>query len=581
MRIFPRQQVDFQPDRVRLFARALKKIYFGHIASAMILIHLAWDVLPIWVLGLWGFWEILVTPILLHLLGRQAKNQEKIDLKRWQLLLHLLFLMVGISWGVFICLGLDMENSAHFSIQIAIVAGASAAANRSLGVFKFSFFYYEIPFAGLLALRLFMLGGDFVLLGGLVVIFIIMMCGLANDLSEGLSAYLATKSENLKLAQKFEAAAEEAQRANKAKSQFLAQANHDLRQPIHAIGLLTECLRDQRLNREGKEILDTIEMSIENFARLFKSLLNISSLDSGRLQPEITDFAIDDVIDQTLQQARPEANERGIDLRCVASNAWVRTDKALLSSMLQNLVFNAVKYAPNSKILIGVRRTKGTLGVHVLDQGIGVPKNKQQEIFEEFTRGNMPTPGGEEGFGLGLAIVSRLASLLNLGIKFNSELHIGTHVSIEGLEQSKPSASALSLVEPKAANPSPGEFTVLVVDDSPTVLESMGTLLRKWGYQVETRLPTDTLPDSADLLLFDFNLETDRTGVELAQDYAAQIGRPIPTCIISGTMDPALEEQVAAFAFYLLHKPVPPMLLKSVLLTMEVECRSRTTARAN
>jgi two-component system, sensor histidine kinase len=570
----PHSKVDFQLDRARLFSRAPQKIYFGHIASAMMLIYLAWDVLPLWILGAWACLEIILTPVLLFLLGRQAREPEKIDLARWQTHLHLLFLAIGISWGLFVFLGLDIENSAHFSIQIAIVAGASAAASRSLGIFKFSFFYYEISFAGLLALRLFLLGSDFILLGVLVIIFLIMMCGLANDVSEELSDYLKTKSDNLDLARKFEAAAQEAQRANKAKSQFLAQANHDLRQPIHAIGLLTECLRDQRLNRQGLEILETIEISIENLARLFKSLLNISSLDSGKLQPEITVFPIDDVISQTLRQARPEAFERGIDLRTVTSNAWVRTDKALLSSILQNLVFNAVKYAPNSKILVGARKRGGQLCIHVLDQGIGVPKDQQQEIFEEFTRGNVAASGREEGLGLGLSIVRRTADLLNLGIRFHSELDAGTHVSIEGVECSAPVSSALPFTQHGKSQPRPDGITVLVVDDAKTVLDSMGALLRKWGYQVETRLPTDALPDGAELLLFDLQLGIDRTGIDLAQDYARRAGQHVPTCIISGTVDPALEEQVRLSEFYMLHKPVPPLQLRSVLLTMETNQRS-------
>jgi two-component system, sensor histidine kinase len=566
----PHQSVDFQLDRARLFSRAPQKIYFGHIASAMMLIYLAWDVLPVWILGAWACLEIVLTPVLLFLLGRQAKEPEKIDLAKWQTHLHLLFLAIGISWGLFVFLGLDVENSAHFSIQIAIVAGASAAASRSLGIFKFSFFYYEIPFAGLLALRLFFLGSDFVLLGVLVVIFLIMMCGLANDVSDELSDYLATKSDNLELARKFEAAAQEAQRANKAKSQFLAQANHDLRQPIHAIGLLTECLRDQRLNRQGLEILETIEISIENLARLFKSLLNISSLDSGKLKPEITVFPVEEVISQTLRQARPEAIERGIDLRSVPSSAWVRTDKALLSSILQNLVFNAVKYAPDSKILVGVRNRGGQLCIQVLDQGIGVPKDQQQDIFDEFTRGTVPG-SGEEGLGLGLSIVRRTADLLKLGIRFNSELDTGTRVSIEGLERSAPEASTLPKTQWGNSQQRQGDITVLVVDDAKTVLDSMGALLRKWGYQVETRLPTEPLPDNADLLLFDLHLGIDKTGIDLAQDYALKAGSPIPTCIISGTVDIAREEQIRETAFYMLHKPVPPLQLRSILLTMEAE----------
>ena len=408
MNPFALPATDYQADRAKLFARAPAKIFFGHIASAGVLIYLAWDVIPLPALIIWGVWEIFGTPILLYKLGKQVEHsgRTELNLKRWQNSLHLLFAAVGLSWGLFISMGLDVNNPAHFSIQMAIVAGASAAAARSLGIFKYSFYFYEIPFTGLLAIRIFTLGEDYILLGVLVVIFMVMLCRLANDTSEELSDYLATKAENLDLAEKYQRAAKKADDANAAKTQFLAQANHDLRQPIHAIGLLSECLRDQPMDEEGNQILDTIDTSVENLSNLFKSLLNITSLESGALTPELSIFSVDEVLKQIIRQAQPEATLHKSKLVSVSTSFWVKTDKALLTSILQNLVFNSVKYARGSKILIGARLKKGTVGIHVLDQGVGVPASLQTKIFDEFVRVD-PNGTGVDGLGLGLAIVAR------------------------------------------------------------------------------------------------------------------------------------------------------------------------------
>ncbi|WP_412050722.1 hybrid sensor histidine kinase/response regulator [Hoeflea sp. Naph1] len=559
--------VDFQADRARLFSRAPAKIFLGHIAAASVLIYLAWDVLALHWLLLWGVWEILVTPTLLYVLGKQAEDplNTGLNLNEWQNRLHALFAAVGLSWGTFVCLGLDIQNPAHFSMQMAIVAGAAASAARSLGIFKFSYFFYVVPFTGLLAIRIFLMGGDFVLLGILVVIFTVMMCGLANDTSDELSEYLATKLDNLDLAEKYHAAAKKADVANAAKTQFLAQANHDLRQPIHAIGLLTECLRDQKLDADGQDVLDTIDLSIDNLSNLFKSLLNVTSLDSGGLKPDLTVFSLDEVLRQTARQALPEAEERGGFINLVGTSVCVETDKALLSSIVQNLVFNAVKYAPGRKILLGARVRNGTASVHVLDQGIGVPDHLQEGIFQEFVRGNPHGPGRTDGLGLGLPIVSRTARLLDLSVDFNSTEGVGTHVIIDGLEVSSRPVQAQAVTNSSRVYKKPNK-TVLIIDDNPQVTKAMKNLLLSWGYDVETSTPMSDYLTRFDMLLMDYHLNIPKNGIDLAKEINQRSA--MPTAIISGTITDQIGELAKQEGFWTLHKPVSPMQLRSVLLAM-------------
>lgn len=573
MSIFRVPPSDYAEDRAKLFARAPSKIYFGHISSFVVLTYLAWDVLPTYVLVIWVAWESLGTPILLHKLTRNVGKSPMTEdeLSAWQDKLHGLFAAVGVSWGLFVTLGLDIHNPAHFSIQMAIVAGASAAAARSLGIFRFSFYFYEIPFAGFLAIRIFMLGGDYMLLGVLVVIFMGMLCRLANDTSEELSEYLATKVENLDLARKYQLTAQRADDANLAKTQFLTQANHDLRQPIHAIGLLSECLRDQPLDREGEHILDTIDTSVENLSKLFKSLLNISSLETGALTPEENVFSLNELIQQVVRQAQPEAMQHDTELTFAKTSLWVKTDKALLGSILQNLVFNAANYSRGKRVLIGVKTHNGQPAIHVLDQGIGIPKGLQPQIFSEFVRGNPDGPNRVEGLGLGLAIVARTAKLLNIVVDLTSIEDRGTHVILSAINVVQEPSTIGSRSTPIAMS-NVRDLTAMVVDDNQQILTGLQALLTKWGYSVDARTPQSfRMPSKApSLLIVDLHLNIEKNGLVIAAEIADYYSTDIPTLVISGTLTPEIVDKAKDMGFWVLQKPVPAHVLRSTLLAMNV-----------
>lgn len=564
--------VDFQRERMLLFSQAPGKIFLGHFATVSVLIYLASDVLAWPWLVLWGIVELCLTPAALYFLRRQA-SVDGTDLTLWQNRLHMLFAFVGTSWGLFLFFGFDTENAAHFSIQMAITAGAAAASTQSLGIFKRSFLYYEIPFLGLVALRISSLGGDYYLLAGLVLVFMVMMYGLAEDTNNALTKYLEAKSENLDLAERFANAAEQSEQANVAKTRFLAQANHDLRQPIHAIGLLTESLRAQPLTDEALDTLEIIDLSVESLARLFKSLMNISALDSGGIRPENTEFAVTDVMTQVARQALPEASQNNCTLMVVPSSFRIRTDQALLSSILQNLVFNAVKYAPGSRILIGVRQKRESLSIHVLDQGPGVARQFQDKIFTEFFRGNPHGPGRVEGLGLGLSIVQRTAELLKLDIDFKSEEGRGTHVTVAGLELVAASAQLQDPSSSQHAPRVPQGLRVLVVDDNQNVLQGLKKLLTGWGYTVVTCFPNDEMPSDPDLLLMDYHLNQTEDGLALAKTLLARWQRPVPVALISGTVTQAIRQQAKADGVWVLQKPVAPVQLRSVLLAMAKSAR--------
>ena len=406
----------------------------------------------------------------------------------------------------------------------------------------------------LIALMMLLYGVVLTALGGRMNTFLSQNRALADALAEKIDALTQAK-----------AALEE---AHMARSGFLAQASHDLRQPVHAIGLFVEYLSGLRIGRDGREVLANMDRALDSLSRLCRSLLDISALDVGRVKPVITPFALNDVLGEVVRQAAEGVRQHGATLRLVPVRAWVATDAALLHMMVQNLVSNAVKYAPGARILLGVRRRGGTLRIEVLDTGPGIPAADQARIFQEFVR--LDAGGGEhvEGLGLGLSIVRRLGDLLKLETGLASTPGKGACFSISGLAAVKAESS---LRMPSRARPHEARLNrlrVLVVDDDPAVRDSTARLLARWGCTVRAcsrAADALLLDDRFDFLICDHDTGEALSGGDLIARLRARAGRGIPAAIITGSVLDA--DGRRADAVTVLAKPVRPAQLRSVLLT--------------
>ena len=367
----------------------------------------------------------------------------------------------------------------------------------------------------------------------------------------------------------------EAQEASLAKSRFLAQASHDLRQPIHAISLFTACLRDAGLQAKELQMVDNIDRSLQSVSRLFKSLLDVSTLDSGKVVPKFERVRICDVIDDIVRQNSESAQRKGVELRAVKCRAVVAVDQALLTTILQNIVSNALKYAPNGKILIGCRRRKGALAIEVHDQGPGIAEEHISRIFEEFYRVRERGDKDVEGVGLGLPIVKRLAALMGMSVALSSTVGRGTCVAVSGMPIQAVSAAPAPQAPPKAAGAVKG-LRVLLVEDDEDVLLATASLLRNWGCLVhaETAIPTDADKAQCDLLITDFDLGNKTTGTECIATVREMNGWKVPAVIMSGHDDARIREEISDPEIPILSKPVRPAELRSVLLLTTLQTSS-------
>ncbi|WP_245453617.1 hybrid sensor histidine kinase/response regulator [Aminobacter sp. MSH1] len=372
----------------------------------------------------------------------------------------------------------------------------------------------------------------------------------------------------LALLSHMERAYEAVREANRSKSRMMAHASHDLRQPIHAISLYTACLRDAGLQDKDLQVVDSIDRSLGQVQRLFKSLLDISTLDGGRVTPRREPIALTDVIDDILRQNAETAQRAGAVLRGVRCGLVVDVDQALLTTMLQNIISNAIKYAPGAPIVIGCRRRGRTVTMIVCDAGPGIAPEHQERVFEEFYQVRERGDRDIEGVGLGLPIVRRLAELLDLSVELRSLPGRGTCVAIAGLPvTAKP--ARVGKLPPVPLAPSVRGLHVLLVEDDDSVREATATLLKGWGCDVQTEAGIPVAVANCDLVITDYDLGGGLTGTECIHAVRALLGRSVPAVVLTGHDEARVCAEITDVSIPVLSKPLRPAELRSVILSVQ------------
>ncbi|MFL6536158.1 MAG: hybrid sensor histidine kinase/response regulator [Pseudomonas sp.] len=358
-------------------------------------------------------------------------------------------------------------------------------------------------------------------------------------------------------------ASEEAIAANQEKSRFLAQASHDLRQPIHSIGLFTACLRDARLGLEELRLVDNIDRSLHTVSQLFRSILDIYTLDHGKWVPQADTVHLGALLQDVVKQNTEAARWAGVELRLRACPYWVNVNPGMLTTMVQNLLSNALKYAPGQPVLIGVRRQGKGLAVVIYDKGRGIASEHLPEVFKEFYRVRHVRDKDVEGLGLGLSIVKRISQLLNVDIHIRSIVGQGTKVAISGLEQAAPRTSAPRV---SGARDRLNGLRVCLVEDDANVLMATSALLEKWGCDVQGHSDGEGLSSDCDIVIADFDLGTKVSGAECIAAIRAQRGWEVPALVITGHDIERIRQSLQNMNVSVLAKPVRPPELRAVLL---------------
>ncbi len=377
------------------------------------------------------------------------------------------------------------------------------------------------------------------------------------------------------LERKVEERTRQLEHANLAKSRFLATASHDLRQPVHALGLFAAQLRQPMNAEQRHRVVERINAAVAAMNDLFKALLDISKLDAGALAPSIANFPIAHVLDRIESTFAEAAHEKHLSLRIVPTDAWVRSDPVLLERIMLNLVSNAIRYTREGGVLVGCRRRRDQLLIEVWDTGIGIPEEQREIVFSEFYRLGDTQGDQNAGLGLGLAIVDRLCRLLGHSIELASVVGKGSRFTVGAPLVPRQATAPESAAPIQTALDASNGKLVVVIDDDPLVLEGMGGLLRSWGCRVvsggsiaATLANLDGQDQPPDLIISDYRLAEGQTGIAAIEQLRSRFGAPISAFLISGDTNPEPQREARASGYHLLHKPLDPMMLRAMITQM-------------
>ena len=390
--------------------------------------------------------------------------------------------------------------------------------------------------------------------------------------ADGLSVYYRDISARLQARQALMEAKETAEAADQAKGKFLAAASHDLRQPLQALLLFVDVLKPHVQGSQGANALMHLGRGLDALKELLDSLLDMSRLDAGVVQPNIENVPLVPLFEHIAASYRPVAAAKGLELHVQSCNASARTDRTLLTRMVRNLVENAVRYTEEGRIDIECREAGGKLLIEVRDTGIGIPPDHLERIWEEFHQVGNPERDRNRGLGLGLAIVRRLSELLNHPVDVQSKPGKGTSFTIvlpPGRNVERP------LTPAEAATTGHGRFAV-VVDDDAIVLLGLETIFREWNYDVLVAGSAEKAVEALrrrrrrpDLVVADYRLREGRFGTDAVAGIRAlfdEAGSPaIPGLILTGETGPECERDAAAHGLGIIHKPVTPRQLSHAL----------------
>ncbi len=357
--------------------------------------------------------------------------------------------------------------------------------------------------------------------------------------------------------------------ANLDKTRFLAAASHDVLQPLNAARLYVTSLVERQLGEPEATLARNIDASMEAVEEILNVLIEISRLDTGGLEPDLTAFPLQEVLERLAVEFAPLAREKGLELRIVPTGVAVRSDRRLLRRVLQNLLSNAIKYSAAGKVLLGVRRRGDTMMVQVCDSGPGIPGAKRALIFKEFER-LQETASTVRGLGLGLSIVERIGKVLGHRIGVHSVVGRGSIFSID-LPRAETEAVAQSSLQTASPVTRLAGLTVMCVENEPSVLLSMQALLGGWGCKIIAAGGTDEALSFLrerggvpDIILADYHLNSG-TGVEAVVAVRTATHAEIPAVIVTADHSSAVQRDVRARGCALLRKPVKAAALRALM----------------
>jgi len=365
-------------------------------------------------------------------------------------------------------------------------------------------------------------------------------------------------------------AKQEAEEANASKDKYLAAASHDLLQPLNAARLLVATLQESPLDNNSQNMVGRIHTALTSAEELLADLLDISRLDANAVIPEVQSIPIQDVFDTLHSEFLPVAEQAGLELRKLDSSHLIRSDARLLMRILRNFISNAIRYTETGKVLIGCRQRSDHIELVVCDTGPGIAKHQQQEIFREFRQLENAHKARSKGVGLGLAIVERIARMLEHPIGLRSRTNSGScfYVTVPIARGTQPQPAPVAEVSNRIT--SLEGIRVLVIDNEEPIRDSMSRLLETWGCDTLTAADTAEALQQAermppDLILADYHLDHGETGMGSLEAIQQALQFSIPAIVITADRTDRVRREIANAGATKMNKPVRPAKLRALM----------------
>jgi two-component system, chemotaxis family, CheB/CheR fusion protein len=397
---------------------------------------------------------------------------------------------------------------------------------------------------------------------------------------EGVVITFTDISERKRIRKALEAARAAAEKANLAKSRFLAAASHDLRQPLQTIAFVTGLLGKYVEGEKAESLLKRLDDTLHSMTGMLNTLLDINQIEAGVVRADIVPYPLNDLLDRLREEFSYHAQAKAITLKVVSCKHLIHTDPRLLEQIIRNLLANAIKYTRSGKVLLGCRKRAGFLSIEIWDTGIGIPDTELQAIFEEYHQLDNKARERNRGLGLGLAIVQRLVALLGYKVHVRSKLGKGSVFAIEIAlpvdDVEVKTQTAPHLVDTEIASLTNTKNTsILVVEDDPDVRELLAILLEAEGYSVTIAfdgvealelMKKGTLKPG--LVIADYNLPKGMDGLQLAAQLRVFSGALMPVIILTGDISTHTISEIVRADCVHLNKPVKLKKMMSIIDTL-------------
>lgn len=556
-------------EQVRLVYKQIPTLYFGAVIIPVITSIALWNTVPRpLLLGWTGALWLLATVRMLLVRRFNSRERSDEDVLRWRHQTTITGIVSGSLFGIGNALFVPYCGPYEFVFITMFIVGIVGSGLVAQSAYPPAFLSFSIATIAPYGLSLmFRPEPALAWISALMLVYLLSQLGHGRTLNRTISESIRLHFDNMELVERLRQEKQRAEQAVVAKSRFLASASHDLRQPLHALGLFVEAQQQEKLSPAAEDLRRQMGASVEALGGLINGLLDMSKLEAGTLETAPRPLALAPTFRRLEREFSASAEAKGLRLELEPGHYWVVSDPQHLERILRNLLDNALKYTDSGSIRVQCREQEDRLAIEVTDTGIGIDAATKKRIFDEFFQAGNPERDSTKGLGLGLSIVRGLAERLGHSVEVESTPGEGSRFLL-WVPRTPPRAESLEVSGPRARSEG---LRVLVVDDDAPIRSGLEAVLTSWGCQVAGYDSAVECMDDRerawipDIMLVDFRLRQGQTGDKVTEELRGFFGSDIPAIIVTGETSPEPLQRIAEAGLPVLHKPLKPARLRAAL----------------